>query len=78
MEVIYQAQNLSMGWCLDCHRNPEKNLRPLEEVYNFSYDAKDYIAKHPQLGVKTPGELGLKLKDIYQVSPKVTCASCHH
>ncbi len=77
MEVISQDQNLSMGWCLDCHRYPEKNLRPLEEVYNFAYDANDYIAKHPQLGVKTPAELGLKLKDIYQVKPKITCATCH-
>jgi hypothetical protein len=77
MEVISQDQNLSMGWCLDCHRNPEKNLRPLEEVYNFKYDPKAYIAKNPLPGVKTPEELGLKLKDQFQVAPKSTCATCH-
>jgi hypothetical protein len=26
-----------MGWCLDCHRNPEKNLRPLDQVTNLNY-----------------------------------------
>ena len=26
MEVVYQAKSLSMGWCLECHREPEKYL----------------------------------------------------
>ena len=30
MEVVYQAENHSMGWCLECHRNPEEHLRPLD------------------------------------------------
>ena len=28
MEVVRQEEPLSMAWCLDCHRNPEPNLRP--------------------------------------------------
>jgi hypothetical protein len=28
MEVVHQAQPLSMGWCLDCHRDPAPHLRP--------------------------------------------------
>jgi hypothetical protein len=78
MEVVYQNQSHSMGWCLDCHRAPEKNLRPLEEVYNFSYDAENYISKNPQPGVKTTQDLGLKLKEQFKVNPKETCATCHH
>jgi hypothetical protein len=79
MEVVWQDQNLSMGWCLDCHRNPEKNLRPLEEVYNFKYNAQDYVSKHGKdLGVKTTEELGLKLKEQFRVAPKTSCATCHH
>ena len=31
MEVVYQAEPLSMGWCLECHRAPEQHLRPLED-----------------------------------------------
>jgi hypothetical protein len=25
MVEVYQAEDLSMGWCLDCHRKPESN-----------------------------------------------------
>jgi hypothetical protein len=28
----------SMGWCLDCPRNPVKNVGPLEQVTNLKYD----------------------------------------
>ncbi len=78
METVHQVESLSMGWCLECHRNPEQHLRPLEEVYNMKYDAAEYIAAHPELGVKTPEELGLKLKEDFHVNPKTTCATCHH
>jgi hypothetical protein len=40
MEVVYHDQPLSMGWCLDCHRNPEQNLRPLDQVTNLNYVAE--------------------------------------
>ena len=81
MEVVYQAESHSMGWCLDCHNAPEKNLRPLEEVYNFSYNAEIYLANNPHLaqaGIKTTEDLGLKLKEEFMIKPKVTCATCHH
>ena len=32
MEVVYQQEALSMGWCLDCHRDPARHLRPEEYV----------------------------------------------
>lgn len=38
MEVVRQQKPLSMSWCLDCHRNPEPNLRPREEVTNMSWE----------------------------------------
>ena len=41
MEVVRHDQPQSMGWCLDCHRNPEKNLRPLEHVTNLNFQPAD-------------------------------------
>ena len=38
MEVVRHDQPQSMGWCLDCHRNPENNLRPLDQVTNLNYE----------------------------------------
>ncbi|MBL8600294.1 MAG: cytochrome c3 family protein [Myxococcales bacterium] len=37
MEVVRQAQPLSMGWCLDCHRNPAPHIRPLDQVTNMAW-----------------------------------------
>lgn len=78
MEVVYQAESHSMGWCLDCHRAPEKHLRPLEEVYNFNYSDAD-VQKYSKDGsIKTTYELGLKLKEEFKINAKHSCATCHH
>src|SRR5690606_8281840 len=37
MEQVYQAEPLSMSWCLDCHRNPEPHLRPIEFVTSMDW-----------------------------------------
>lgn len=37
MEVVKHAEPQSMGWCLDCHRNPENALRPLDQITNLNY-----------------------------------------
>jgi hypothetical protein len=37
MTEVWHAEPHSMGWCLDCHRNPEKHLRPLAEVFNLDW-----------------------------------------
>ncbi len=39
MPLMYQAQPLLMEWCLDCHRAPEKYLRPRDQVFNMAYQA---------------------------------------
>jgi hypothetical protein len=55
-----------MEWCLDCHREPERVLRPKDEVYNIAYEAPAN-----QL------ELGSRLVEEYDVNPQVTCSTCH-
>jgi Zn-finger nucleic acid-binding protein len=37
MDVVRQERPLSMGWCLDCHRNPTPNLRPVSQVTNMAW-----------------------------------------
>ena len=39
MPLMYQQNTLQMEWCLDCHRNPSKNLRPTTEIYNMAWEA---------------------------------------
>lgn len=69
MPLVYQAQSLLMEWCLDCHRAPEKYLRPRDQVFNMAYRAPDN-----QL------ELGRQLKAEYNVAGiehMTSCSVCH-
>jgi hypothetical protein len=68
MPLTYKANTLYMGWCLDCHRQPEKNLRPKSEVFNPYYEAPS--------GAKQL-ELGKKLMAEYHVQSLQTCSTCH-
>lgn len=68
MEVVWKTEGLFMGWCLDCHRNPEQYLRPAEEVYNMDWQRPD-----DQLVL---GQQLLKEYDI-NVSRLSNCYICH-
>ncbi len=37
MPIMYMENSLQMEWCLNCHRNPAKNLRPTSEIYNMAW-----------------------------------------
>jgi len=37
MPLMYQQESLQMEWCLSCHRDPGKNLRPRDQVFNMRY-----------------------------------------
>lgn len=39
MPLMYEQNTLQMEWCLNCHRNPGKNLRPTSEIYNMAWKA---------------------------------------
>ena len=66
MVVVEQKETLSMGWCLDCHRNPEPSLRPPSEVTNMDWqppaDQADFVARW---------------KKEKSINPPVNCSGCH-
>jgi hypothetical protein len=66
MPLVWQEKSLQMEWCLECHRSPERFLRPRAEVYNIAYEPPAN-----QL------ELGRTLVKEYDVKPQVTCSTCH-
>jgi hypothetical protein len=66
MEVVRQVEPLSMGWCLNCHRNPEKYLRPPEFVTQL-----DWVPEEDQL------VLGRRLRETYNINPPQDCYTCH-
>lgn len=46
MEVVQVDQPLSMGWCLDCHRDPGPNLRPRNEITNMDWAPDENWVAH--------------------------------
>lgn len=38
MPKTVKTQTLSMGWCLDCHRDPVPQLRPQDAVFDMGYE----------------------------------------
>ncbi len=66
MEVVYQAEPLSMGWCLGCHRNPEPHLRPLERITEM-----DWVPWEDRAA------MGRRLREEYNIDPSTDCSTCH-
>lgn len=66
MEVVRQVEPLSMSWCLDCHRDPEPQLRPLSEITNMAWKP----ARDPEARVR-------QLAGLRPVKPPVDCSGCH-
>lgn len=79
MEVVYQAKDQSMAWCIDCHRNPEPNLRPVEFVTKLGWTAADIDPEDEELGkfANDQAGLGAYLKEKNHLHPNVNCATCH-
>jgi len=66
MPLMWQESSLYMEWCLDCHRAPEKYVRPREEVFNPAWEP-------PSNQV----EEGRKLVAQYAIHPRTSCSTCH-
>ncbi|HEY4843687.1 MAG TPA: cytochrome c3 family protein [Terriglobales bacterium] len=86
MPLTYQYASLQMEFCLDCHRNTEKYLRPRDQVFNMRYEppVDDPLGKNAVVfGGKTYNNqiaLGTALHEAYNVrSVKdiTSCNTCH-
>lgn len=65
MGRVYQVADLSMGWCLNCHRNPELYVRPLDRITDMTYEPQDQAT------------LGPKLVKEYGIESLTHCTACH-
>jgi hypothetical protein len=69
MPFTYQVPSLLMEWCINCHRNPEKEIRPREQVFNMRYVPP---ADREALGQRLVKEY--HVKDAIQLT---SCSVCH-
>ena len=66
MEEVVQVAPLSMGWCLECHRDPAKHIRPLDKI-----TAMDWVPEESQEIV------GKRLIEALHIESKTNCSTCH-
>lgn len=69
MTEIYHKKPLSMDFCLDCHRNPENYIRPLDRIYDMNYEKTV-----PEQERRRKGE---KLVAHWEINPGQSCSVCH-
>jgi hypothetical protein len=69
MPLVYQQATLQMSWCLDCHRDPAKYVRPRDQVYNMAWERP---ADDPGLGARLVREY--KIASVAQLT---NCSTCH-
>jgi hypothetical protein len=69
MPLVYQKATLMMSWCLDCHRNPAKYVRPRDQVFNMQWEPP---ADDPGLGERL-----VKDYKIGSVEQLTSCSTCH-
>jgi hypothetical protein len=50
--VVHEIEPLSMGWCLECHRDPKPHLVPKEQVTNLKW-VRSQIKKLDKDGLPT-------------------------
>ena len=66
MPLMWRENTLYMEWCLECHRNPERFVRPRDQVFNMDWQSPaDQIA------------LGQKLVQQYKIESLTSCSVCH-
>ncbi|MHB8540034.1 MAG: cytochrome c3 family protein [Candidatus Acidiferrales bacterium] len=66
MTLTWQATTMQMSWCLGCHREPEKYVRPRDQVFNINY-------RPPPNQMA----LGRELVREYKIQSLTSCDTCH-
>jgi hypothetical protein len=76
MEVVRLDAPLSMGWCLECHREPSSNLRPESELTNMSWKHDEVSAVTAVSAVSASAAPAARLAAA-SVRPPEHCTGCH-
>lgn len=66
MPLTWKGATLQMDFCLECHRHPERHVRPRDQVFNMGWEPPaDQLA------------LGERLVREYRIQRKTSCTTCH-
>jgi hypothetical protein len=65
MAQVYQTETMTMSFCLDCHRDPDPSLRPLDRVADMDWEPLD------------KRKTGAEVRRALHVDPPTDCSTCH-
>jgi hypothetical protein len=65
MPLMVQKSTLQMEWCLDCHRDPARYVRPRDQITTMGY-----------VPAKAQAELGPELVREYKIADTANLTSC--
>lgn len=91
MPLMFRDKSLLMEWCLDCHFNPERYVRPREFVFDMEWTPDVEMPPHepvrgeqPYAEDAQPGGLeplpqprAAELVEMYNIQKKTDCSVCH-
>ena len=66
MPLMWKAETLNMEWCLSCHRDPARFVRPRDQVFNMEWE--------PPADRES---LGQQLVKEYRIQELTNCSICH-
>ena len=69
MPLMIQKSSLQMEWCLDCHRDPSRYVRPRDQITAMGYQ--------PAVAQSEIGPRLVKEYKIAGVEHMTSCSVCH-
>ncbi|MBV9579927.1 MAG: cytochrome c3 family protein [Chloroflexi bacterium] len=66
MPLTFKTQTMQMSFCLECHEDPKRFVRPEDQVFNMAWT--------PPADQDT---LGQELVQMYHIQSKISCDTCH-
>jgi formate-dependent nitrite reductase cytochrome c552 subunit len=66
MDEVRHEKHFSMTFCLDCHRDPNKRLRPLDKITDLAYERS-----------KDPTNKDRNFVKEWHVKTSENCSACH-
>ncbi len=65
MPLMWRQNTLHMQWCMECHRDPEKNVRPPEDVFVMGWKPNENTPSSTQLVADS------------HIQSQTNCSVCH-
>jgi hypothetical protein len=71
MPLAWKEKPLTMEWCLDCHRHPERHVRPKEAVFVMDWQPEHSMSSTSKSGIELVRDSHIQAEQL------VNCSICH-